>query len=256
MKSPKIQPPVIPGLRWRPAADGMWAAKYDIRFLQLESGTPRPVCVHSHDGVLYIHVTPSESDAAAIATWKAGIETTVAEAARIVAIARKRRHDCTAPRHAAAVRETIAEAQALYDKYGAAVRRVTPLLNLIGYQYLTVSELNKLRKLIIECRGYIDSMEEDAVALGSEPTDVHLDDEFVVRAVRKLTALDQDRNLLRNGEGWGHQTTAPGHWCCALLETDSARAIAIGRGLVSHHMQQLKRLGIEPAAVSQGRVAA
>ena len=252
MTSPLPIPPAIPGLRWKPAADGMWAAPLDRKFLHIECSVERPACVHSLDGVLYIHMTAAESDAAEIEAWRAGIEASAAAEAASLAVVRKRYHDYAGPRHAAAVRAEIAEGWALYNEFGPAIRKVTPLLRLLNLVYLEPLELTRLRKLLREIRGIIDGMEADALAL-AETSDVYLDDEFVEKAIRLLTALDADMRTEANRRGWGGNTGAPGHWCCALLKTDRARAIRIGRGLVARHLVQLKKLGLEPMSAADAR---
>ena len=258
MTSVKISPPEIKGIRWNKSGDGIWQARITERFLDAELGCGEwPACMHSLNGTLHIHLVPNNAaDEAEIAAWLEKLAARAARRAEVDAIVRKRYHDMRGPKHAAAVREAIAEAEALYAEYGPAVRRVSDLLRLTGYIYLSPVDLARLRKLITEIRAGLARMDEDAAALGTKPSFIPLDDAFVERGIRKLTALDQDRNRIQNDEGWGKRTSAPGHWCCALLNTDRARAIEIGRGLVSHHLVQLKKLGIVPAAVAAGRAAA
>lgn len=247
--APFSSPPAIPGLKWKPAADSRWSAKYGTTFVfDYDAGVPRPECVHTDGaGTMFIPVTPSAQEADEIDAWRVGIVAALAAKEELKAIVRKRHHNYAGPRHAENVRAAIKEGWDLYIEHGVAIRKVTPLLKLLRLVYLQPFELKQLRKLLREMHSIVDNLEDDAKRL-AKTVDVHLDDDFVERAVRLLTDLDQDMRTEPNKMGWGGQTGAPGHWCCALLETDRARAIALGRGLVAHHLGQLAKLGVVPSA--------
>jgi hypothetical protein len=253
-----LQPPAIFDLEWSDGeiyfiatATAAFVAADEAAYLM---GIRRPRCLEqSGNGIFF---NPRRYDAAEMEIWRAAATKAIDDlAARRAAEAsehaasemekRKRYHDYAGPRHAAAVRAAIAEGHALYAEHGVAIRKVKPLLDLLDLVYLEPRELTRLRKIIRECRDNVANMEGDAVAL-AKPSDVYLDDDFVERAVRLLTDLDRDRSKEANLVGWGRDTSAPGHWCCALLRTDRARAIEIGRGLVAHHLVQLAKLGLKP----------
>src|SRR5690606_3123068 len=104
----------------------------------------------------------------------------------------------------------VARGWELYKEFGPAVRKVTPLLRLLELQYLYPNEVKRLEKMLGEIETSIAGMADEAAPVGIKPSEVVLDDEFVVKAVRLLTELDQDRNKLANRLGWGRETTAPG----------------------------------------------
>jgi hypothetical protein len=261
--------PSILDLKWHPqSGDGTYAAEPTSHFVRAEGYVmhrlPYPAgIIRQSLAVIY---DPATADHDAVLNWSAELNACharikegeranrAARAARAAenkvadAEKRKRYHDYAGPNHAAAVREAIAEGRALFAEHGVAVRKVKPLNDLLDLVYLEPRELTKLRKIIRECRENISAMEGDARKL-AKSTDVELDDDFVVRGLRLLTELDADRGAEKNYRGWGRDTSAPGHWCCALLKTDREKAIEIGRGLVAHHLGQLAKLGLVPAAV-------
>ena len=265
MTSPTRIPPIF-GLSWQPhvhpfAPDlEFWSARRTPEFddASFVSKLRQPKCLAESHGDLLI-LNPAFYSAEEFQTWSVALQAGVdahavaqaaeAEADAIEAAAkRKRQHDYSGSVHAAAVRNAIAEAQALYDGYGAACRPLKPMLDLIHLVYLDPIELRRLRKTIAAVRAGLTCMDIVARGVEPKPTDVYLDDEFVERAIRVLTAHDADRRTLPNRIGWGGKTSAPGHWVCAMLKTDRDIAIEIRRPLVSHHLRQLAKLGVVPAA--------
>lgn len=190
-----------------------------------------------------------------VSKWIAELEQKITNRTLREKAERKFYHDVVGSDHRDAVTAAVETAQALYAEYGAACRDLTAMLRLIELRYLSTSELKKLQKINAKSRATIADMPAIAAKIEQTPYPFPLDDDFVVAGIKRLTELDQDHNAFKNLKGWGRQTTAPGHWCYAMLSSDRAKAIEVGRVLVSQHIPQLRREGIVPAAVKAKRAA-
>lgn len=259
--------PSIFGLEWTPTTTpGVYGSLYRRRDFQdavQALGLPSGIVDFERVGfntdrcngsVLAVTCRPDEIKLDELTTWIATATDLIAEAKRAT---RRRHHDYSGKAHAAAVRETIAEAKALLETWGLFTHAKPALQQLIEDEYLFHGELKTLRRLIktTNAKAAAKALEVSGNAAIDPVPD--LPDDVIVIAIRTLTALDSDHAALSNGAGWSKKTSSPGHWCAAMLKRDRALAIKEGRRLIASHLPQLARLGVVDWSVvpAKGRAA-
>lgn len=254
-----VLPPKILDLEWQPTPGkpGHWHAErtYDFNFAEMyvQHEILPPYCINPD-----YHRVEFKSELLSEGPYEpyiAALEQKIINRTLREKAERKFEHDIEGSGHREAVTDAIAEAQALYDEYGAACRDIKETLHLIELRYLSLSELRRLQRIVGKTTSTIAHMDNIAAKISPKPYPLLLDDDFVERGVLKLTSLDRDRHRIPNGEGWSPKTSACGHWCAAMITKDREKALRVGRVLVSHHIGQLRKLGIVPAAVSSRRAA-
>lgn len=257
-------PPKILDLEWQQHAvwpDRFYAGRqYDFNYAEayVQHETKPPLCMTvDHHGVSYDPGLDIEAD---VDAWIVALEQKISNRDERERAHRKYYHEAFGKAHVAETTKTINQALALYDEFGAACRDVKDMLRYVELRYLDLGELRRLDRILGKTRNALFHMEKFAerVKPKPKPYPLPLDDDFVERAVVRLTELDRDRHRIANGEGWSPKTSACGHWAAALLKKgpeDRTRALRVGKVLVSHHMPQLRKLGIVPAAVAARRAA-
>lgn len=144
-------------------------------------------------------------------------------------------------RHSKIVADARAAGQACLDKWVTLVARKDTLASLVAMPLLTHAQIRLVYALVAETGAKANGLYARPKAIRDDEC-VKWSDAAVERAVRYLTGLDEDHAELPNGEGWSGSETGRGHWCVAMLETDTALALRMARTIVGGYREQLSAI--------------
>lgn len=144
-----------------------------------------------------------------------------------------------------AIPALLQRAAACMEKWGEFASRSDRMRKLTGQGHLSYSDFYYLRGLVEATDRRARDRAAKAKATPYIPAgDSELSDAEVVAGIRLLTHHDADHAQDANGEGWSAGDSSTGHWCYAMLSTDPAAAIAVGRTIVGKYKRQLAMAGI------------